>query len=143
MTAATLIGGCQCGAVRFEVDGPVDETHHCHCQMCRKMHGAMMVTFSTITHDRFRLTVGTDSVVHYASSPGYERLFCPTCGSHVGWVSLPESGDDAVGIAAGCLDEGADPGHADEKVNHIFVGSKAPWFEIADGLPQFEAYADE
>ena len=25
--------------------------------------------------------------------------------------------------------------------SHIFVGSKAPWFEITDGLPQFEEHA--
>ena len=26
---------------------------------------------------------------------------------------------------------------------HIFVGSKAPWFEITDDLPRFEEHAPE
>ena len=69
--------------------------------------------------------------MRYESSPGFHRPFCPRCGSVV------PDGSDAegrVGMPAGCFDE--DPGS--RTVAHIFVASKAPWFEIEDDLPQFE-----
>ncbi len=67
--------------------------------------------------------------------PEAERFgvcFCRVCGS-----ILPRVGaDPIVGIPAGALDD--DPGGRPRL--HFFVGSKAPWYEIRDDLPQFESY---
>jgi hypothetical protein len=83
--------------------------------------------------DAFRLTRGRECIVGYQSSPAFSRPFCGRCGSVV-----PDGvpWQDRVGFPAGPLD--ADPGV--RPLAHIFVASKAPWFEIRDTLPRFDAY---
>jgi hypothetical protein len=63
-----------------------------------------------------------------------ERTFCGDCGSSLlfRFDGLP----DAVWVAAGTLDD--DPGIRPDA--HIFVASKACWYEIADALPQHAGY---
>ena len=74
-----------------------------------------------------------DEVLTY-KLPEAERFgsaFCRTCGSP---VARRASGAPVVNIPAGGLDDdpGARPGA------HIYVASKAPWFELTDELPRFE-----
>jgi hypothetical protein len=130
-------GSCLCGAVRYEASAPLEEIHHCHCSRCRKAHGAAFATYARAASDTFRFTSGEDRVQRYRSSPPVERVFCGACGSSL--LFLFEGFPEAVWIAAGTFDD--DPGlrpHA-----HIFVGSKAPWSEISDGLPRHDGYPPE
>lgn len=39
-----LQGGCLCGAMRYEIDGPLYEVGNCHCSMCRRFHGTGIAT---------------------------------------------------------------------------------------------------
>jgi hypothetical protein len=125
-----LRGSCLCGAVRYEIDGRLGPAGHCHCTMCRKAHGAAFGTYSRVRRSDFRVVSGAGHIRTYASSPGVSRTFCDTCGSTLQYVTDAKPGSFA--LALGTLDD--DPGV--RPVNHIFVGSKAPWFEIADDLPQ-------
>ncbi len=127
-------GSCLCGTVRYEISGRIEEMHHCHCGMCRKAHGGTFSTYGRIPADTFRFTAGEDSVRRYRSSPQVERSFCGLCGSNLLWRfdELP----DLLWVAAGSFDE--DPGV--RPAGHIFTGSKAPWHEITDGLPQHIEY---
>src|SRR5262245_3170297 len=123
---------CLCGAVALELDGPLDTMVHCHCSMCRKAHGAAFATGVGIAAKDVRWRGGTETVGSRESAPGCVRAFCARCGSV---VPDPRAGE-RVFVPAGLLDD--DPGIRPEA--HIFVGSKAPWHEIADELPRFDAY---
>jgi hypothetical protein len=127
-------GSCLCGAVRYEVDGPVHDVHHCHCSICRKSHGAAFSTFARVTASRFAFVAGHDRVRGYRSSSPIERTFCDTCGARltIRFDGMP----DAVWVSLATLDD--DPGVRPGV--HMFVGSKAAWVEITDGLPQFPEY---
>jgi hypothetical protein len=106
---------------------------HCHCRRCQKAHGAAFATGLMVPADSFRLARGADEIGRYESSPGVVRPFCGHCGSVVA------SGDAALGLVpvpAGPLDD--DPGV--RPIAHIFVTSRAPWTEIRDELPRFDAY---
>src|SRR5262245_52586723 len=129
----TTTGSCLCGAVRYEVDGPPTGVTNCHCVMCRKQHGAAFATFAVWEKERFLLTAGQEGLRFYRSGPKSERQFCAGCGASLFWL---ERGGSRICIAAGTLD--GDPGRPIER--HIFVASKAPWYEITDDLPQFEEY---
>jgi len=131
------VGSCLCGAVRFEVTGPLGAIHHCHCSMCRKAHGAAFSSFARTAAGNVRVTAGAATLRSYRSSAPVERSFCATCGARLFFRhdALP----DATWVAAGALD--GDPGIRAE--HHIFVGSKAPWDEIADALPQHAGYPPE
>lgn len=129
-------GRCLCGTVRYQIDGPVSRLLHCHCSMCRKHHGTPYVTWAVAPLAGFRYTAGESSVERYASSPDFRRSFCKVCGSVVP-DTLPSSG--VVICPAGNLegDLGVEPSF------HMFVGSRAPWHEITDDLPQFDEYPPE
>ena len=125
-------GSCLCGAVSYEITGAFRFIGHCHCSMCRKSHGAAFATWGIIGPEQFRWTSGAELVEGYRSSPGRERCFCRKCGS-----SLASAHDGKVTeVAVGTVD--GDPGARPRE--HIFVGSKAPWYEIADALPQHEQW---
>ncbi|ASC72938.1 Putative glutathione-dependent formaldehyde-activating enzyme [Halomicronema hongdechloris C2206] len=128
----TLGGSCLCKAVSYEITGPLGPTGHCHCSICRKAHGAAFVTWTLINSEQFRWTSGLELVQGYESSPGRQRCFCRQCGSHL--VSTEAGNVTEVVLAT--ID--GDPGVRPEE--HIFVDSKAPWYEITDGLPQSAAW---
>lgn len=127
-----LQGGCLCGAMRYEVDGPLTDVGHCHCSMCRRFHGAAFGTYAKIDSARFRWLSGSELLTVYETSPGIGWAFCRVCGSSLG---VPRDGK-LIEITLGTLS--SDPGV--RPTEHIFVGSKAPWFEITDALPQHDAW---
>jgi hypothetical protein len=131
-----LHGSCLCSGVEYEVDGAVRDMTNCHCGMCRKAHGAAYATFVTARGKDFRFFNDTATTEIYTSSPELERVFCRVCGSSIAVIE-PKTAE--VFVAAGTLDD--DPGVRLE--SHIFVASKAPWIEIPDGEPTFDAYPPE
>jgi hypothetical protein len=125
-----LSGGCLCGAVHYEVDGELRHITHCHCSMCRKVHGAAFATYASLARRRLRLVQGEEALRSYRSSERVTRQFCGTCGSHLFFVS--DEFPDAIAVTLGTLD--SDPGGRPSA--HIHTANRAPWYEIADGLPQ-------
>jgi hypothetical protein len=130
-------GGCQCGALRFKVDGEITDLSHCHCSMCRRLHGAAFVTFAGVNSAALEWTTGNKALKTFASSDKNDRLFCETCGSQLGCISKPEP--DMIYLAMGTVD--GNPRHP--PAYHQFVGSVAPWHEINDDLPKHDSWADD
>jgi hypothetical protein len=134
-------GSCLCGSVKFEINGPLTHLLNCHCSKCRKQHGAAFRSRARVRVEDFRWLRGEDLVSYYESSPGFHRGFCSKCGSPI--VNRPSAnyrlasvrGSD-LGVPLGILDD--DPGVRPEQ--HIFVGNRAPWFEITDDLPEYPGY---
>ena len=131
-----ITGGCQCGRVRYVIRAPAIETGHCHCSICRKLHGALFFTYSIFPRDQVEFEQGEDILSRYQSSKYITRLFCSTCGSHV--ADIEDDKKNQIHVSTGTLDGGVHPGHPKYSYRHIFVGSKVPWYEIADNLPQFD-----
>lgn len=128
-------GECLCGEVAYRIDGDVTGVWLCHCSKCRRASGSAFQAGGVCARASFRWTRGADRVADYRLPSGYRRAFCATCASPV--PQLLE-GTDRVWLPAGGLQ---DAGPALRATHHIFVGSKAPWYEIADGLPQFAEHA--
>ena len=129
-------GGCLCGGVRYEISGDLSEMCYCHCQMCRRIHGTPFGSYGAINPQQRRYTKGEELIVEYQSSADAVRTFCSRCGSKLAFQS--SQFPDEVWIAAGTFDD--DPGI--RPTSHIFVGSKAPWFEITDDLKQYPEEPD-
>jgi hypothetical protein len=125
-------GSCLCGDVAYEITAPFLESHHCHCGFCRKSHGTPYATYGVAPAASLEWLRGEEKIARYESSPGFRRAFCARCGSIV-------PGDPAAGftfVPFGNLD--GDPGSRPEM--HMFTQSRAPWWEIRDGLPQHAAF---
>jgi hypothetical protein len=103
---------------------------NCHCSRCRAATGSAFKTFAGI--ERGKLTEGSDSLLVFG-----EEDLNDTRGGLRGSLLFSVVRDGAyVHVALGSLVDA--PGV--RPTRHIFVGSKAPWFEITDDLPQFDAY---
>ena len=129
-----LAGGCLCGSVRYEISGELFMAAYCHCSMCRKAHGSAFCPRSLVWAKDFCWVQGNDSVADYNSSPGVHRTFCRRCGSPL--IAFSDQYPTIFNLPLGTLD--ADPGIRPEA--HWHVASKAPWFEITDGLPQYQEF---
>ena len=126
-------GGCLCGAVRFEVSGPLRDVVNCHCSMCQKLHG-IFGAHSKAKKNNIAI-IEDRGLKWYRTSKIAQRGFCRECGSRLFWK--PDE-QDATGILAGSLDRPTGL----KTMGHIFVGEKADFYEISDPLPQFEKSSD-
>ena len=124
-------GSCLCGAVRFEIAGPLAPIQLCHCGACRKAQGSAFGANIPVTTEDFRLLAGEDSLQAYESSPGKERVFCRTCGSPI--FSRLTASPGVVRLRAGSLDAPVGAPLA----FHIHTASKADWWPIEDDLLQY------
>lgn len=125
-------GSCLCRGVRYVIDGPLELAGHCHCSMCRKTHGAAFGTYADVNRSQFHWVEGESLLAQYESSPGNFRYFCSRCGSPL--ATTVATSADSIAITLGTLDD--DPGI--RPLAHVFVGSKAVWYEITDELVQFD-----
>ena len=81
VTATETRGRCHCGRVRFVARFPSRFACHCHCESCRRAHGAAFVTWVGMEATRCSIDDTRQTLRWYASSPGAERGFCSHCGS--------------------------------------------------------------
>jgi len=103
MSEPTHSGGCACGAVRYRVTGPLRPVVGCHCRECRRISGHYMAATQARRADV--VINGTAAIQWYTSSPGVQRGFCRTCGSH---LFFAREGGERLSILAGSLDRAAD-----------------------------------
>ena len=126
-----VTGGCFCGAVRYRARSVDPEVTECHCSQCRKQSGHRYAGARVGTGD---VDIdGAEALTWFQASPDAERGFCSTCGSHLFWRGT--HGDHMVILAAS-----VDAPSGLRMVRHIFVGDKGDYYEIDDGLPQFDGY---
>lgn len=127
-----LEGSCTCGTVRFRVLDDFDYAQNCHCSQCRKATGSAFKPFGGIAAEKLDQVSGGDSLLHIGGPIDHD-VRCAMCGAFL--YSVVQSGK-RVHVAFGSL-EGRPSRLPDA---HIFVGSKADWFEINDELPQHEGF---
>lgn len=123
-------GSCLCGAIQYEVRGELGPAFYCHCKRCRKASGSAFGANAIVAAGDFVITAGADALKSFTATTGLKRSFCGQCGSPL--TSFRDSQPDIVRVRMGTLDTPVASGPG----GHIFVGSKATWDEIHDGLPQ-------
>ncbi|TNH82730.1 hypothetical protein CF139_19855 [Aeromonas hydrophila] len=128
----SLTASCLCGAVALSLPDRFDYLGNCHCSECRKFSGADYAPVGGLDGALVTITRGEEAISRFQKSPETTLAFCRQCGSSL-FSEKRSSGK--LNLRLGILDTAPSqrPGC------HIFVGSKAPWHEITDELPQFEA----
>src|ERR671934_1105722 len=135
--AASLEGGCACGAVRYRLKSEPLFTHCCHCLNCQRQTGSAFAINVLIERDRVDLLAGTPQPVEVPrEGSGSQTIFrCPKCQIAVfSEYTRPE----VLFIRAGTLD---DPSAVTPDV-HIFTRSKLHWVTLPDSVPAFDVYYD-
>ena len=126
-------GRCLCGAVQFEVRGPLRDVLLCHCVECRRWSGHVFAATSAQKDD---LVLLAGDALRWIASPESEsdarRGFCAECGSSLFWEAPSR---ETISIAAGSLDEPTGL----EAMGHVYVSQAADYYELPDdGLPRHE-----
>lgn len=125
-------GSCACGLCSYEAEGELFDVLHCHCTCCRKLSSSAFSTYGAVSPSGFSWLCDQGNLIEYQSSKSVSRFFCNTCGSLL--TSIDKNVQNAIYLSVGLLDN-------DTEVSveyHQFVSSKASWYEITDGLPQYE-----
>jgi hypothetical protein len=128
--AVRASGRCLCGAVRYEVRGPLRDVLLCHCAECRRWHGHVSASTAAARGD---LVVLDDRALRWIESPHSDaaarRGFCGECGSSLFWDAPAR---DTVSIAAGTLD----PPTGLRVMGHWYVADAGDYYPPPDEEPQ-------
>ena len=116
-----IVGGCDCGGVRYEVRGKLRDVIACHCVQCRRTSGHFVAT-TACRRAAFTLTKSA-TLKWYVAVPKFRRGFCSECGSS---LFYEEESGERVSIAAGSLDEP----QGLKIVAHIFVSEAGDYYGI-------------
>ena len=126
-----LTGSCLCGAVKIAIPDYFDFMGYCHCTECKKISGSDYAIVGGIAADKMTITQGNDAIHYYHKSDETDAASCRHCGASLFNYKLKQN---RFNIRLGMLDDVP----TQRPMFHIFIGSKSPWVEINDGLPQFE-----
>lgn len=130
MSLKTLNGSCLCGAVRYTVADEFQYAMICHCSQCRRATGSAFKPFGGIARAKLNVLEGP---IHLYGDEMTHDAHCKICGSLL--YSIVNEGRRAH-VTYGTLIDSPTL----RPTQHIFAGSKAPWYEILDGLPQHEGF---
>ena len=125
-------GGCRCGLVRYDLTGDLGPVFNCHCRFCRQIHGAAFTTIAMVPRSNFQWSPGSSEASQFKTPGGSVRNFCGVCATPV--CNLPRE-ENLLCLVVASLDDDSELA----PWAHFNIESKAPWFTIADDLPQFEA----
>jgi hypothetical protein len=125
--ATRLTGGCQCGAVRYQLEAAPSGVNVCHCRMCQKAGGGPLMAFAGVRLDEIGWTRGTPKV--FASSSVSERGFCAECGTPLTYRIL---GRHRISVTIGSLDR---PSAVTPEMQYA-ADSRLPWLDSIPSLPR-------
>ena len=126
-----LKGQCRCRAVTYAVEDAFAYAVNCHCSNCRRATGSAFKPLAGIGSAQLKIVEGEDCLVRYGEEGQY--VHCGRCGSLL--YAIVRDGS-IVHVPMGTLVDAP----SIRPTHHIFVGSKAPWFDISDDLPQHEGF---
>jgi hypothetical protein len=127
MTEPAISGGCQCGAIRYRIVGPLGKAGICHCRMCQKAFGSWGAPLVSVP--LANLTWSRGEPGEFRSSAVVARGFCPDCGTP---LYMKEDDYGVWEIAIGSLDNPA----LASPTTQVGIESELPWFASLHGLPR-------
>jgi hypothetical protein len=130
-----ITGECFCGEAKYQVDGMLHDARSCHCSRCRKAFSSQASAYAIVKHQEFKWLTGEKLLTSYLNNDGFGFKFCSRCGSTLCGVFK----DTIHGVTLGCVN--GDPNI--ELSRHIYVGSKASWEIIPEGITQYQENAPD
>lgn len=131
MVTLPYAGGCRCGAVRYLCRSEPAHAFFCHCRDCQLETGGPFAAELYLPSGCLTVSGAlAEHVVTGDSGRPVRRRFCPRCGSPL--LTFFDSEPDFFCLKIASLDDSSWV----EPEFHLYVASKAPWYEILDGLPQ-------
>jgi hypothetical protein len=126
-----FMGGCMCGAIRYECSAEPIITANCHCRDCQRATGSAFAAGFLVPREA--VTIAGDVKYHEAKGDSGQiisRGFCPNCGSR---LFGKRATGDLISITAVSLD---DPSWFRPAMD-IYTASAQPWDYMNPDLPKF------
>lgn len=125
-----ITGECFCGAIKYSISSELKDARSCHCSRCRKAFSSQASAYALVEPNDFQWTQGEDQLTTYDTGESFGMSFCSRCGSTLCGVYNGE----VHGVTLGCLN-----GNPNIEIGrHIYVGSKASWEVMPEGVVQYE-----
>jgi hypothetical protein len=131
MPSQSQTGGCQCGAVRFRIDGNIGTASVCHCRMCQKAFGSLYAPLVSLGKAAITWTRGSPAT--FQSSNFATRGFCSACGT-----PLTYDAPDGLALAIGAFDDPRDIVPATQ----FGLEAKLPYTDTIPSLPNHQTLDD-
>jgi len=128
-------GECFCGEIQYQIHGSLRDARSCHCSRCRKAFSSQASAYALVEAGTFEWLSGQNLLASYVGGHGFGLQFCSQCGSTLCGIF----NNEVHGVTLGCLND--DP--ALEIGRHIYVGSKASWEVMPEGVMQYQEGAPE
>ena len=129
----TITGGCQCGAVRYDIAASTLKGYACHCRECQKQSASAFGVSAPVLEQDFTIAGETRVWSRPTDSGGVTDChFCPECGTRL--YHSGRQGRAWVTVKGGSLDDPA----AVDLLAHIWVKRAMPWIELSKSLPQWQ-----
>ena len=125
-------GGCDCGAIQYELTGPAKLVVNCHCSGCRKRNGSPYSTYCVVSQSDLRIVLGLENLTTYENNEGGRKLFCSKCGSPLYKINPRYPG--MLMVLYGSL---SDSTNLTPSVN-VYSEDKLPWVESISSIKSFE-----
>ena len=125
-----ITGECFCGGVKYQINGKLRDARSCHCSRCRKAFSSQASAYALVETTEFEWLSGENLLTSYVGKKGFGFQFCKICGSTICGIYNGK----IHGITLGCV-------NGDPEVElgiHIYVGSKARWEIIPEGVLQLQ-----
>ena len=126
----TITGECFCGEIKYQINGLLLDARSCHCSRCRKAFSAQASAYALVEPQEFEWLSGENLLTSYIGKHGFGLQFCSICGSTLCGIF----GRSIHGVTLGCV-------NGDPKIEigrHIYVGSKANWEIIPEGIIKYQ-----
>ena len=125
--ALPITGGCQCGALRYELSAAPLLVAACHCTNCQKISGSAFAVNAMIAEASFAFVKGEPRKAEWVSDAGNQRFgwFCGDCGGRIAHGQTPSSG--GLSLRTGTFDDTSWVRLA----GHIWTRSAQPWVTFA------------
>ncbi len=130
-----ITGECFCGEIKYQINGVLRDARSCHCSRCRKAFSSQASAYALVEPKEFEWLSGENLLTSYIGEHGFGLQFCSNCGSTLCGIL----GRTIHGVTLGCV-------NGDPKIEigkHIYVGSKASWEIIPEGIIQYQENAPE
>ncbi|WP_370981067.1 GFA family protein [Agaribacterium sp. ZY112] len=129
-------GTCLCGKISYKVELLPNMVFNCHCQYCRKAHGAAYATMALANKESLTLADPSSLLTEHKNTLGGFRAFCSACGSRL--MNYGPEGTPYLSIVLASVDSPIDF----TAVAHCNTESKASWCEPYEGVASFPGFPE-
>ena len=128
---------CFCGTFEIFVEGSFGDVRYCHCSQCRMKSGTAFSANARLEKSQFRIEGPKHKITEFEYKAGMINAFCSKCGTPL--YAYVSTDPDGVRVRLGGFQ-----GEIDVNiVGHVWISSKANWYEIRDDLPIFQERFEE